>query len=305
MRLKPPLVVIVGPTATGKSEIAIELADEFHGEIISADSRQVYRGMDIGTGKVLADQQARVPHHLLDMVEPTEQFTLAQFQKAARVAITHIQDRGRLPFLVGGTGLYVQAVVDNLKIPPVPPQTKLRAELEKLSLSKLQERLKQADPVGYEAIDQQNPRRLIRAIEVSETTGIPFSKLKSAGPPRFDLLMIGIRKTRDSLQTRLERRFNERLERGMVKEVEKLHHQGVSWEQFEAFGLEYRRLAEYLQGKLTYQEAVEKARADLFKFAKRQMTWFKRDKRIHWVESEDEAEQLVSNWLVDRTIKTA
>jgi tRNA dimethylallyltransferase len=297
---KLPLVVIVGPTATGKSEIAIQLAEEFNGEIVSADSRQVYRGMDIGTGKVLAEQQGRIPHHLLDVADPKQTYTLAQFQKAAIAAIEDIQKRGRLPFLVGGTGLYVRAVVDNLRIPAVPPQAKLRQELEKLSLAKLQQRLKEVEPIDFDTIDLKNPRRVIRAIEVSETAGVPFSKLRGSGPTLFDALEIGIRKPDATLRERIETRMKERMDRGLVDEVKHLHQQGVTWAQFEAFGLEYRRVAEYMQGKLTYEQALAKQRQDLFKFAKRQMTWFKKDRRIKWVDDDDGAEELVSDWLVKR-----
>ncbi len=300
MEIKPPLAVIVGPTASGKSELAIELAEEFHGEIVSADSRQIYRGMDIGTGKVLAEQRRRVPHHLLDMADPTETYTVAQYQRAALTAVRHIQHRGRLPFLVGGTGLYVQAIVDNLQIPPVAPQAELRAELEKLSLAELRQRLVAADPVGAETVDSQNPRRLIRAIEVSETAGTPWSELQKCGDPCFDTAMIGISKPAAELKERILTRSDERLERGMLEEVKALQARGVSWEQLESFGLEYRRLAEHLQGKLTYQEATERLRQDLLQFAKRQMTWFKRDKRITWVATEDEAEEIVSDWLLAR-----
>jgi tRNA dimethylallyltransferase len=300
MAAKPPLVSIVGPTASGKSEVSIELAAEFHGEIVSADSRQVYRGMDVGTNKPTGDEQAQVPHHLLDMAEPSETFTLAQFQQAAFTAIEHIQDRGRLPFLVGGTGLYIQAVTDNLQIPPVAPQPKLRAELDGLSLTQLQDRLKAADPVGYESIDTKNPRRLIRAIEVSETAGVPFSSLKKSAEPLFDLLMIGIARPPEALRDRILRQTSWRLQHGLVEEVESLHHRGVSWEQFESFGLEYRRVAEHLQGKLTYEEMVEQSRRDLIAFAKRQLTWFRKDKRIRWIETEDDAEGIVSDWLIGR-----
>lgn len=301
----PPLVAIVGPTASGKSEVAIELAEEFHGEIISADSRQVYKGMDIGTGKVLPQQQARVPHHLLDIAKPTETYTLAEFQRAALTAIHHIHERGLLPFLVGGTGLYVQAIVDNLQIPAVPPQVKLRAALEKLTLPELQQRLQAVDPVGFERIDLKNPRRIIRAIEVSETAGVPFSELRRKGVDRFDTLLIGIKKDPVTLRKRIESRLQSRLERGMVDEVKRLNSEGVSWEQLEAFGLEYRRLAEYLQKKCSYDDAVAQLQRDILNFSKRQMTWFKRDKRIQWVEDENGAEELVSDWLVDRSAAKA
>lgn len=297
---KSPLVAIVGPTASGKSEIAIELAEEFNGEIVSADSRQVYRGMDIGTGKVLPEQQGRIPHYLLDVVEPNDTYTVAQFQQAAVEQIKDIQERGRLPFLAGGTGLYVQAVVDNLKIPAVPPQPKLRAALAKLPLADLVKRLKAVEPVDYATIDLKNRRRVERAIEISESGGVPIREMRKRGAELFDTLLIGIVRPSGELETRIGQRLKERVKRGMVEEVKRLHERGVTWEKLESFGLEYRRIAEYLQGKLTYEEAMQQLGQDIIKFSKRQMTWFKRDQRIHWVESNDEAQQLVSEWLVNR-----
>lgn len=298
---KPPLVAIVGPTASGKTEVSIELAEEFHGEVVSADSRQVYRGMDVGTNKATTHDRARVPHHLLDMADPADTYTLAQFQIAAMTAIAHIQARGRLPFLVGGTGLYVQAIIDNLKIPPVPPQPKLRAELETLNLATLQERLKAADPVGAESIDVKNPRRVIRAIEVSETAGVPFSSLKLQGPPPFDTLIIGIERPLHALKRRIHTQIKWRQKHGLIDEVKRLHNEGVSWERFESFGLEYRRVAEYLQEKISRDEMLTACERDLWDFAKRQLTWFKRDSRITWIESEDAAVGIVSDWLMART----
>jgi len=297
---KPPLVAIVGPTAAGKTEVSLELAEEFHGEIVSADSRQVYRQMDIGTDKATPEQQSRVAHHLLDMANPTERYTVAQFQQAAITAIGHIQTKGRLPFLVGGTGLYVQAVVDNLAIPAVAPQSTLRAELDGLPLEELQQRLRAADPVGYGNIDQRNRRRLVRAIEVTETAGVPFSELKAAADSPFDTLIIGINKPWEVLEQRIEGKMTERREHGMIDEVKRLQESGISWEQLESFGLEYRRVAEHLQGKSSYEEMVERSARDLKAFAKRQLTWFKRDSRISWITDENEAEGLVSDWLVKR-----
>ncbi len=256
--------------------------------------------MDIGTGKVLAEQQGRIPHYLLDVADPTETYTVAQYQTAAIERITDIQERGRLPFLVGGTGLYVEAVVENLKIPAVPPQPKLRAELEKLSHNELVDRLKAVEPVDYATIDIKNRRRIERAIEISEAGGVPIREMRKRGPALFDTLKIGVTRPGGQLEERIDRRLTERVKRGMVEEVKRLHEQGVSWEKLESFGLEYRRIAEYLQGKLTYEQAMERLRQDIVKFSKRQMTWFKRDPGIHWVTDDDDAQQLVSEWLVAR-----
>ncbi len=306
MNEKPPLVTIVGPTASGKSEVALELAEEFHGEIVSADSRQVYRGMDVGTNKPTPADQARVPHHLLDLADPTDTFTLAEFQRAAFSAIEDILQRGRLPFLVGGTGLYVEAVIENLQIPAIPPQPELRAELALLSLKELQERLQAADPVGFETIDQHNPRRLARAIEVSETAGRPFSELKKGGPSRFDTFLVGINRPSAELRQRIQAQVKWRHRHGLVEEVQKLHAAGVSYEQLESFGLEYRRVAEFLKGEIeSPDELLEICQQDLWGFAKRQLTWFKKYPGIRWAADEDEAEATVSDWLMERLQRAA
>jgi tRNA dimethylallyltransferase len=298
---KPPLVVIVGPTASGKTALAIELAEEFHGEIVSADSRQVYRGMDIGTAKAMPEELTRAPHHLIDIAKPTDRLTLAEYKEHADRAILHIQDRGLLPFLVGGTGLYVQAVVDNLDIPAVPPQPELRAKLEKLSLEALGKRLKQIDPTSYAAVDRKNPRRLIRAIEVGETEGVSIQRLKRSRKPLFDILMLGLRTDPKTLEKRVRGRIDDWLDRGLLDEISRLHDDfGVSWDQLEDFGLHYRTFAEHLQGNLEFDRAKELAVTENLKYAKRQLTWFKRDKRIRWINDEDHAGVLVSDWLIER-----
>lgn len=303
MKLKPPLVAVVGPTASGKTAMAIALAEEFRGEIVSADSRQVYQGLDIGTDKATDEEQARVPHHLLDVASPTDTFTLSEYQEAAFAAIDQILDRNKLPILAGGTGLYVQAVIDNLQIPRVPPQPTLREELELLPTAELLERLKACDPIGFEAIDQANRRRLIRAIEVSETAGIPFSELKAAREPRYDICMLGILRETHELHKRIIEKMDRRLNAGLIDEVEVLHARGVPWEQFEVFGLEYRRVAEFLQNKIDETTMHEQMKKELFAFAKRQMTWFKRDSRIRWIKDSNEAQAMVSDWLGDRLEK--
>ncbi|MDP4000088.1 MAG: tRNA (adenosine(37)-N6)-dimethylallyltransferase MiaA [bacterium] len=298
---KPPLVVVVGPTASGKTALAIELAEEFHGEIVSADSRQVYRGMDIGTAKASPEELSRVPHHLVDITKPTERLTLAEYKKYADRAIQHIQDRGLLPFLVGGTGLYVRAVVDNLAIPAVPPQPELRAELEKLDLETLGKRLKAVDPASYETVDQKNPRRLIRAIEVSETEGVSFEHLKGSAAPKNDTLMLGLKTDPVTLEIRVRRRVDDWLQRGLLDEIRRLHDEdGVSWDRLHDFGLHYRTFAEHLNGKLGFDEAKERAVKDNIRYAKRQLTWFKQDQRIRWISDEDHAGVLVSDWLIER-----
>lgn len=298
---KPPLVVVVGPTASGKTSLSIELAEEFHGEIVSADSRQVYRGMDIGTAKAMPEELARVPHHLIDIAKPADTLTLAEYKERADRAIQHIQDRGLLPFLVGGTGLYVRAVVDNLEIPSVPPRPELRKELEKLDTASLAKRLKRTDPDAYESIDRKNPRRLIRAIEVSESEDASFEDLKGAAEPKYDALLVGLKTDPGTLEIRIRRRLDEWLERGLLDEIRRLHdEERVPWERLDEFGLHYRAFAGHLHGDVGFDKAKERATKELIKYAKRQRTWFKRDKRIHWVSDEDHAGVLVSDWLIDR-----
>ncbi len=301
---KPPLVAIVGPTASGKSSLAIELAEEFHGEIVSADSRQVYRGMDIGTAKVLPEEQARVRHHLLDIARPKQPITLAEYQARAFRAIGHILQRGLLPFLVGGTGLYVQAVIENLRIPEVPPQSGLRDEMEKLDTAALVARLEAVDPESAAGIDRHNRMRLIRAIEVSETSGTPISRLQDRGEPRYATLKVGIRLDKEALTDGITERLEDWLRRGLTEEITRLHQEeGLSWEQIESFGLHYRSFAKHLQGDLTFEAARSESATELVRYTKRQMTWFKRDETIRWIGSEDEAEALVSGWLDARTME--
>lgn len=297
---KPPLVGIVGPTASGKTELSIDLAQEFHGEIVSADSRQVYRGLDVGAAKVTPEQQRAVPHHMIDVADPKETHTVAQYKDGAVRAIEHIHQRGKVPFLVGGTGLYVRAVVDNLRIPPVAPQPELRAELERLELPKLQERLKEVDPVGYELIDLQNPRRVIRAIEVSETAGVPFSKLTAADEPLFDSLVLGLHRELDVLRERIAERHRGRWP-DLVAEVRALHEGGLDWDRLESFGLTYRRAAEFVRGERDETDTIELIIKEEAEYAKRQMTWFRKEERIRWISDQDDAQELISDWLVNRT----
>lgn len=290
------LIVIVGPTASGKTKLALELARKFNGEIVSADSRQVYRGMDIGTGKDLKDY-GRVPYHLIDIVNPRTNFTLAQYQKLAYRAIDEILKRGKVPILVGGTGLYVQAVVDGYVLPEAPPNPKLRAQLTKLSLARLRLKLKNLDPETYRIIDKNNRRRLERAIEICQITGIPLSKQRAKQAPPYDVLMIGLAPGSGVLYKRIDARLDKRLRQGMVKEVKRLYGHNISWKRLESFGLEYRHVAQYLQGKITYSGMVRELSRAIKDFSRRQMTWFKRDKRIMWVRNKKEALNLLKEFL--------
>src|SRR5438876_2117485 len=250
---KPALVVILGPTASGKSALGIALARRFNGEIVSADSRQVYRGLDIGTAKVTPSEQALVPHHLLDVADPQDTYTVSQFQHAATAAINAIVGRNRQPFLVGGSPHYIQAVVDNLDIPHVPPQPGLRAELEARPLPDLLAQLEELDPQSAATIDRNNPRRILRALEVCLVTGKPFSEQRRMSHSLYNSLILGIQWPRDVLYERIDMRIDERMQQGLVEEVENLLTAGLTHERVEALGLEYRFVSRWLRGEFTDQ----------------------------------------------------
>ena len=291
------LLVIVGPTASGKTSLSIELAEKYNGEIISADSRQVYKGMDIGTGKVTKKEMKNIPHYLLDVVSPKTRFDVAKYKKLALKAIKDIQKRDKLPILIGGTGFYIQAVVDGIIIPKVKPDWKLRKELEKKSNQELYKQLKKLDPVRARNIDKDNPRRLIRAIEIVLKTKSPVPKLK-AEPIDSNVLILGVKKDKEEIDKLIEKRLLQRLKTGMVAEVKRLHNQGVTWKRLEEFGLEYKYLALFLQNKISKSEMIEKLQKEIEHYAKRQMTWFKKDKRIHWITTVKDASKFAEQHLV-------
>lgn len=301
---KPPLIVVLGPTASGKSALGIALAQHFHGEIVSADSRQVYRGLDIGTAKVTAEEQAQVLHHLLDIVEPNETYTVSQFQHAANAAIQAILARQHIPFLVGGSPHYIQAVVDNLDMPQVAPQPALRAQLEQRPLHELLQELQERDPQSFATIDRNNPRRVIRALEVCIVTGKPFSAQRGLAHPLYRSLLLGIQWPREVLYKRIDARVDERMQQGMVQEVQGLLAAGISHERLEALGLEYRFVDRWLRGEfISEEQMVERLKYAIHDFTRRQLTWFRRDKRIVWIDGGSgdqmmqEATGIVDEWL--------
>ncbi|MCD6115124.1 tRNA (adenosine(37)-N6)-dimethylallyltransferase MiaA [bacterium] len=292
------LLVIVGPNASGKSDLAVKLAKKFNGEVLSADSRQVYKGMNIGTGKITKEEMQGIPHHLLDVASPKRRFSVAQFQKKAIETIKKIQKKGKLPILCGGTGFYIQSVVDGIVIPKVKPDWALRKKLEKKSCEQLYQKLKKLDPQRAKTIDKKNKRRLIRAIEIVLKTKKRIPPLKKK--VMFDALIIGIKRDKEELKKRIRKRLLKRLKEGMIEEVKSLHKSGVSWKRLEELGLEYRYIAFYLQGKLNYKEMVTQLQKAIENYAKRQMTWFKKDKRILWVTTYKEAEKLVKKFLEEK-----
>ena len=277
------LIAILGPTAVGKTALSIKLAEEFRGEIVSADSRQVYRGMDIGTAKPTADEQRRVRHHLLDVVNPDETFTLSEYQHHAYAAIADIHACGRVPFLVGGSGLYVRAVLEGLSIPRVAPDHARRKELERENAAALYARLQQIDPVAAEKIDSRNKRRVIRAIEVCETTGKPISQQQRREEPNYRVLRIGLTLPREELYRRINARVDAMIAAGLVDEVRGLLDRGYSADVPAMSGLGYRQIELYLRGSISLDEAVRMLKRDTRRFVHHQYSWFRLDDaRICW-----------------------
>lgn len=287
------LIAIVGPTAVGKSSLAIHLAQAFGGEIVSADSRQVYRYMDIGTAKPSPEERALVPHHLIDIADPDQDFTLALYQDMASRAIADIQRRGQLALLVGGSGLYIKSIVDGLSIPQVAPDAGLRRSLEQRAeregYASLHNELKRVDPAAAAGIDLRNVRRVIRALEVYHTTGTPFS-LQRRSTPLFDCLTLGLTTNRDNLYGMIDSRVDRMMQRGLVGEVEGLLEQGYSLDLPAMSGLGYKQIGQYINGDVGLEEAVQRIKYDTHRFARHQYAWFRPgDEAIHWFDVKDEA----------------
>jgi len=279
----PKLIVILGPTASGKSSLAIKLAAKFKGEIMNADSRQVYREMNIGTGKT-DSFSSKIPHHLLDVVSPDKPFSLAQYQRLAILAIDDVLRRKKVPIICGGTGLYIRAIVDNLDIPRVKPNIKLRQKLEKQTIAKLFSQLIKLDPITAKIIDQYNKRRLVRALEVVLTKQTSFTDLQKTKKLRYEVLQIGIKTDRVILRQRIEKRFNQMIKKGLIEETKKLLKKYPT-NLPSMSGIGYLEISQYLAGEIPFQEAVNRAVARTYQYSKRQMTWFKKDERIKWVDS--------------------
>ncbi|MDO8443550.1 MAG: tRNA (adenosine(37)-N6)-dimethylallyltransferase MiaA [Candidatus Azambacteria bacterium] len=313
VKYNPKIIVVVGPTASGKSTLAVKLAKKFKGEIISADSRQVYEGMDIGTGKITPDTknssnfstgQAKkkyvfthkgIPHYCIDVANPKNQFSVAQYKQLAEKVIKKIIRHGKIPIICGGTGFYIQAITENISIPEIKPDIKLRTALEKKSTKELFSQLKKLDSRRAKNIDKNNRRRLIRALEIIIKSGNKVPELKSA--PKYEVLFIGVKRGMRELKELIKSRLLKRLKIGMVKEIINLKKLGLSWQRLEDFGLEYRYVAYYLQNKLSYDEMVSKLQKEIEHYAKRQMTWFNRNKKIRWVANSNQAGKLVKGFL--------
>jgi tRNA dimethylallyltransferase len=343
------LLVIVGPTSSGKSELAVKLAKRFNGEIISCDSRQIYRGMNLGTGKVngrwatihpervhpsegskkwLVDKNRgrgfyqqyfykNIIHHCIDFVNPKKQYSAALFQRDAKKIIADVAARGKLPILCGGTAHWIDAVVYDQRLPNVKPNAKLRKRLDRLSTECLFARISRLDPERAKTIDRFNKRRLIRALEIIMATGKPVPQLPTTHYPlpTYDPLWLGIHPAQTVLFAKIKKRLKQRLKAGMVAEVKRLHQysppqnmgrvprvhprggRGLSWHRLESFGLEYKFASLYLQKKISYNEMFEQLFTAIKQYSKRQMTWWKRNKKIKWINNNARATKLVEKFL--------
>ena len=304
-----PLIVILGPTASGKTGLAFELAKRWRGELVNADSRQIYREMDIATNKTAGTTVVKseengetiylidgTPLHLLDIINPDQNFSLADYKAAALEKIGDIRQRGKLPILVGGTGLYISSIVDNLTIPKAPADTKLRSQLAEKDTQTLFADLQNMDPAAAESIGPDNKRKIIRALEVCITTGSPFSSQQKRGEPLFDILQLGLKTERAVLYAKIDERVDAMIASGLVEETERLS------EKYDAdlpamSGIGYREILAYLRKETSLEEAVKRIKFHTHQYARRQITWFKRDDRIRWVENYEEAEKLVEEFL--------
>lgn len=294
--IEKKIIVILGPTSSGKSDLAVKLAKKFNGEIISADSRQVYKGMDIGSGKITKKEMRGVPHYLLDVASPKTRFSVVQYRKLAMKAINVIFKKEKNPILCGGTGFYIQSIIDGIIIPAVKPDWRLRRELEKSTTEELFKKLKSLDQKRAGSIDKHNKRRLIRALEIIIKTKKAVPKTKK-NPLPYPVLIVGIKKDKEKLKNLIKKRLLKRLRQGMIEEIKKLHNVGVSWKKLEEFGLEYRYIALYLQKKISYERMIINLLSEIEHFAKRQMTWWKKDPRIIWIKKLKESEKFVKKFL--------
>jgi len=300
---KIKIVVILGTTSSGKSDLAVELAPKFNGEVISADSRQVYQGLNLGTGKITVPEMQGVPHHCLDIADPRERYTAMDWKKSAEASIADISSRGKLPIICGGTGFYISTLVDDLGFPEVDADTEEQEILETKSIEELFEELKTLDPIRASTIDLKNKRRLSRAILIARKLGsVPV--ISKPTESKYDALLIGLALPDQTLRDRINKRLKARLDAGMVKEAETLHDKepkgiDLSYERMDELGLEYRYVAQFLQGQLAYDQMYNLLCTRIWQYAKRQKTWFKKDKRIKWFNpnSHSEIEDTIKAFL--------
>ncbi|MEW5988424.1 MAG: tRNA (adenosine(37)-N6)-dimethylallyltransferase MiaA [Chloroflexota bacterium] len=301
-----PLLVIVGPTAVGKTALALWLAEKLDGEIVSADSRLLYQGMDVGTAKPTAAERQQIPHHLIDLCRPDETLSLGEYQRLAYAAIEAIHGRGRLPILVGGTGQYVQAVVEGWGIPAVPPQPTLRTALAALGGPEVARWLHQLDPLAAGRIDPRNVRRVIRALEVILVSGRPISSLQRQSPPPYQVTTIGLTCGRAELYRRIDERVEQMMAGGLLAELQRLGEAGYTRHLPAMSGLGYRQLWAYLDGEWTLAEAVERIKFETHRFARQQYTWFRLDDpAVHWFDvSQGDVQAAVLDLLLTQRPQT-
>lgn len=306
----PRIVCVVGPTSSGKTDLGIKLAKEFNGEIINADARQSYTDFDIGTGKPFGGHGTingrrayiveGVPHYLMDFLEPMRVMTVAEWREEALRIIKGIVNRKQLPIIVGGTGLYIKALVDNLDFPKVEPKPQLRQAFESKSLVELVKLLLKLDPAAAEAIDLKNPRRVIRALEVVTFTGKPFTEQQKSGKPIVEAFQIGIKYSREELFKRIDAEIENMVERGWIDEIREIIKKKISLDAPAMTSIGYRDFLKYIKGEQTLEEAITACKTAVHGYAKRQETWFKRDTRIHWAHCTEEARGMVREWLEGR-----
>jgi len=291
-------IVIMGPTASGKSDLAIALAKKYDGEIISADSRQVYKGMDIGSGKVTKREQKNTRHWLLDVASPKRNYNVTHFVRDAKNAMQNIQSRDRTPIICGGTGFWAQTLIEENSFPQVKPNASLRKKLEKISTEMLFKKLKKADSRRAKNIDPKNRVRLIRALEIVSQLGkVPNPQKNKIDNEKY--IIIALNPEKEILHKNIETRLEKRLKKGMISEIKKLRNEGLSWKKMESFGLEYRFVSLFLQKKITRSEMIEKLNFEIRHYAKRQVTWLKRFEkmgaRIHWISDPKQALSIIQH----------
>lgn len=286
--MKQKMIVIVGPTSSGKSDLAVELARKFNGEVISADSRQVFQGLDIGTGKITKREMRGIKHYLLDVASPKKVFTAHDFAQKASGAIATVAEHGKIPIVAGGTGFYIDALLGHTSLPSVPVNEKLRARLEKKGFRKLYEMLEKKDPRRARAIDPLNKRRIIRALEIAAALGT-VPPIVDTPCPQYEAIWIGIAPERNVLHEKIHDRLLARTKQGLVAEAHRLHAHGLSYKRMESLGLEYRWLARFLQKKISRQEMLEGLEYDIRHYTKRQMTYWRRNKKITWFDPKETA----------------
>jgi tRNA dimethylallyltransferase len=291
------IVVILGPTSSGKTGLGIRLAKAFYGEVVSADSRQVYRGFNLCSGKATTREMGGVPHHLLDIASPRRTFTVARYVRRAHSAIRAIAGRGHLPLVVGGTGFYIRALAEGISLPEVPPNLRLRKELATKTPAQLFAFLRRADPRRAKTIDVKNPRRLIRALEIAHALGtVPSTN----ATPLYQTLYLGLNPDPELLRRKIHERLLARLKNGMVQEIKNLHGAcRLSWNRLESFGLELRYVSRFLQHKLTREQMMQELEQAIAQYAKRQMTWFRKypNSKINWIASYSQARALIKAFL--------